>query len=169
MIERVSDTEWQIDIERRAGRVLLVDAAQRTLLFQHPDHLGNVGWIVPGGGLEDGESFEEAALREVHEETGLILDRLDGEVYHHTFIVPFRGQVIRQQAVVYVAFLDEVDIDIDPGGRTARWWTPEAVRETPHLMRPVELADVLLPLLTAGIPQQPTLLPLYVSPVLTGR
>ncbi len=30
-------------------------------------------WHIPGGGIEVGESFEEAVIREVEEETGLIL------------------------------------------------------------------------------------------------
>jgi 8-oxo-dGTP pyrophosphatase MutT (NUDIX family) len=35
---------------------------------QHKDH---AYWTLPGGGIEPGETPEQAAVREVHEETGL--------------------------------------------------------------------------------------------------
>jgi 8-oxo-dGTP pyrophosphatase MutT (NUDIX family) len=37
-------------------------------------------WHVIAGGTEDGESFEQAALRELREETGLVLDGDIGEI-----------------------------------------------------------------------------------------
>jgi 8-oxo-dGTP pyrophosphatase MutT (NUDIX family) len=34
-------------------------------------------WIIPGGGIDEGESIEKALTREVFEETGINLDVLD--------------------------------------------------------------------------------------------
>lgn len=42
---------------------------------------GNGTWCPPGGHLEFGESFEEAACREAKEETGLMVSEADVSVY----------------------------------------------------------------------------------------
>ena len=51
---------------RAAGGVVLRDG--EVCLVHRPRY---DDWTLPKGKLDDGESFEEAALREVHEETGL--------------------------------------------------------------------------------------------------
>lgn len=48
--------------------VIIVDNEGRILLQHRSD---NGDWGIPGGSMELGESFEEAARREVLEETGL--------------------------------------------------------------------------------------------------
>ena len=57
-------------ILRPAARVLLIDAQDRVLLLRANVGEGDV-WITPGGALEPGESAEQAALRELREETGV--------------------------------------------------------------------------------------------------
>jgi len=38
-------------------------------------------WVIPGGHMEIGESFEQTAIREVHEETGITLSKGDIQVF----------------------------------------------------------------------------------------
>ncbi len=80
-------------LTRQAGRIFVLDDQRRVLLMHERRDIGSdrSHWITPGGGVEAGESLVEAALREVHEETGLRLE-LDAaaqpmyvERVHYTF------------------------------------------------------------------------------------
>ena len=58
--------------------IILNKATQEVLLHKREDFRV---WALPGGGIETGESWEEAAVREVYEETGyrVGIERLVGE------------------------------------------------------------------------------------------
>lgn len=57
-------------IPRPAARVVLLDTDDRVLLIRSKWD-GRSLWFTPGGRIEEGESPEEAARRELHEETGI--------------------------------------------------------------------------------------------------
>jgi 8-oxo-dGTP diphosphatase len=63
------------------GACAIFDLRGRVLLVRHT--YGRLNWELPGGGAEPGESPDETAIREVHEETGLDveIDRLTGAYY----------------------------------------------------------------------------------------
>lgn len=86
-----------------AVSALVADAAGRLLLVQRskPPEAGR--WTLPGGRVEPGESLEDAAAREVLEETGLrvriisqagMIERStpDGGVFEiHSFVAQYLG------------------------------------------------------------------------------
>lgn len=61
-------------IPRPAARILLVDGAGRTLMFRFTPDDRPPFWCTPGGAVDPGESYEDAAHRELLEETGLDRD-----------------------------------------------------------------------------------------------
>jgi 8-oxo-dGTP pyrophosphatase MutT (NUDIX family) len=61
-------------VERPAARILLLDDKDRVLLFRFDAGDRPAFWGTPGGAIDPGESFAEAARRELREETGLDLD-----------------------------------------------------------------------------------------------
>jgi len=60
---------------RATSRVLLIDPEDRVLMFLQygKDRAVAPRWITPGGGVDPGETHDIAALRELREETGLVL------------------------------------------------------------------------------------------------
>ena len=56
---------------RRAARIIVLDPETRVLLFRFNVADRPPFWVTAGGECEEGETFEEAAQRELFEETGI--------------------------------------------------------------------------------------------------
>jgi len=74
-----------IDVVRAAGGIIVRDG--RVVVVHRPQY-GD--WTLPKGKLEDGESWEAGALREVAEETGLVCEL--GEEIGRTRYVDSHGR-----------------------------------------------------------------------------
>ena len=142
-------------IEREAARVLLLDGRDRVLLFLgcDPDRpQAGSWWFTPGGGLEPGEDVRAGAVREVLEETGLVLDpdELVGPVHSETAEFSLGGDRYRQTGEFFVARVEAHEVDT--GGFSAleqsfvldhRWWTRDELRTTTDTVYPAVLLDLL--------------------------
>lgn len=67
-------------------------------------------WVLPKGRLEDGESQEQAALREVHEETGVKTDIVRYVGFVKYFYRHRDGTRVRKTVYYYLMSADEVDV-----------------------------------------------------------
>ena len=142
-------------LERRAARVLLVDTDRRILLqncCDPSDPSQGSWWNTLGGGIDDGESPEQAAARELREESGLHVaaDEVGPVVHRRTTCFRFGGQAYRQSEDYFLVRTDA--FDAAPTGHSElelqavlgmRWWTPEELRATSEQVFPAELVAVL--------------------------
>jgi ADP-ribose pyrophosphatase len=72
--------EMKAEIVRHPGSVVLIpltDAGEIILVKQYRPAIARWAWELPAGTLKDGEDPREAAVRECHEEIGLIPRRLE--------------------------------------------------------------------------------------------
>ena len=72
--------ETTLEIVRHEGSVVLIpvtDDGKLLLVRQYRYAVGRFLWELPAGSLESGEDLEAAAVRECHEELGLIPSRVE--------------------------------------------------------------------------------------------
>ena len=148
---------------REAARAVVLDRAGRILLvrFEFPERSL---WACPGGGLDPGETHEDAVRRELREEVGLELEALGPCIWTRTHVIPFPDG--RWDGQVERFFLVETDA-FEPGGTLSpgelrrefvtavRWWTPQELAASRELHAPRRLPRLVAELRAHGPPPEP--------------
>jgi 8-oxo-dGTP pyrophosphatase MutT (NUDIX family) len=144
--------------ERPSSRILLLDPEDRLLLFRFDFAHGSFGerifWCTPGGGVDPGESFEAAACRELHEETGLRIADPGPEVARRRYSYNLaNGERMRSDDRYFVVRVDALticDTNWSPLERQSitehRWWTEEALAQCSDRIWPGDLGQLLVEL-----------------------
>ncbi|MEO4053072.1 NUDIX hydrolase [Solibacillus sp. CAU 1738] len=96
--------------------VLLFDSDEENILMVKNKGSHSSYYTLPGGAVENGETLEEAAIREVNEETGLNVE-LEGvfavsEAFfedrgHHAIFFTFKGRIVDGE--IKISFPDEIE------------------------------------------------------------
>lgn len=119
-------------------------------LAHHPR--SEKAWVVPKGHVEPGETIEQAALREIYEETGLskirLLNHL-GSLLRES--MKSNGDVVQKTIHYYLAYaLDEnpTPVPTDTAFIAIGWFSPqEALRLLPYEEERALFSEQLAPLL----------------------
>ena len=155
--------EGERPVVRPTARVLLLAPADRVLLFRtrDPDDPDRPFWYPPGGRVEDGETVEEAAIREVLEETGFDVE-LGPLIGVRRHVVSFAGVWADVRETWFLARASTSTVDTT--GFTPlevatieehRWWTLEELEATSDPLTPRALAALVHDLLRDGPPPTP--------------
>lgn len=163
---------------RPTVRLFLLDPQDRLLLFRVRDPSvrdpndptdtdpDRIFWVTPGGGVEPGETFPQAALREIVEETGILNPTLGPLIGTREKLLLINGKPVLGQEEYYVARVPTAEIWIE-GMNAAeratvlgpRWWTAEELRATTEMMFPETIPSLMPTILTATEGFTPIVIP----------
>lgn len=117
-------------------RGVAVDAGGRVLLVKHT-YLH--GWWLPGGGVERGQTAEDALIREMREEAGLIVEGRPALVSVHANERHFRGDHVLVYRIDRFALTDRTS-----HGEIADigWFEVDALPDDAHRATRARLQEV---------------------------
>lgn len=155
---------------RPTARLIVLGVDDRVLLFRYEDPTPLdprrpellTYWVTPGGRLEPGETYEQAGVRELWEETGVRVSEIGPWVWSREKVLHFpdgpllfheRYYVVRApSAAVSIENMEESERRVY---REHRWWSLEELRTIGDAVFPEGFADMLEPILIGRIPSQP--------------
>jgi double-stranded uracil-DNA glycosylase len=138
---------WLEPTNRVAVRALVIDDDDRVLLVQYRRPVGDeTWWGTPGGGVDPGETDEQALARELREEIGLHEFELGPVLFEHVGAFPWARQLFRQMNKTYLVRVRDHEpratIDLSAEGVVdVRWWSRSELEATDAQFAPPDLLE----------------------------
>ena len=135
---------------RRAARLIVLDPDTRALMFRYDVPGRPPFWVTAGGECEPDETFEEAARRELLEETGITVDPGPQIARMTPEFITVEGEPVQADERFFLVRVDEARIDTSR--HTAleqelmtqhRWFTLAELESWDEAVFPVNLADMI--------------------------
>ena len=135
---------------RRAARLIVLDPEGRALMFRYDVPGRDPFWVTAGGEVDPGESFEDAARRELFEETGITADPGPQIARMTPEFVTVEGEPVQADERFFLLRVSEARIDT--AGHTAleqklmtqhRWFTLDELESWHEAVFPVNLAAMI--------------------------
>lgn len=143
---------------RLASRVILSNQDKRVLYLQATEpETGKRFWVMPGGGLEPNESFEDAAKREAFEESGCLF-YLGPYVWFRRHKHIWNGKPFDQYERFFVAFTS--DSTYSPSNQDGyiskhKWWSLQELQSSSEEFAPMDIRNIISPILNGTYPESP--------------
>ncbi len=135
---------------RRAARLIVLDPEGRALMFRYDVPGRDPFWVTAGGECEPGESFEDAARRELFEETGIAADPGPEIARMTPEFVTVEGEPVQADERFFMVRVAEARVDtsrhtaLEQALMTQhRWFTLNELENWPEAVFPVNLADMI--------------------------
>ncbi len=147
-------------IDRDAARLLVLTPDFRVLVLRLEPAFRDPFWVTPGGGLDEGESYEDAARRELREEVGRDDLELGPCIWHRQVTFTWERWRVHQRERTFLVSVpgtfDAVTVhpDEEPIVGSA-WFRPEELRGLLDVVYPIGLDEHIDRLASAGIPVTP--------------
>jgi TDG/mug DNA glycosylase family protein len=138
---------WLEPTNRVAVRALVIDDDDRVLLVQYRRPVSDeTWWGTPGGGVDPGETDEQALARELREEIGLHEFELGPVLFEHVGAFPWARQLFRQMNKTYLVRVRDHEpretIDLSTEGVVdVRWWSRSELEATDAQFAPPDLLE----------------------------
>ncbi len=147
---------------RLTARILVLNERDELLMFEYQEADGRRFWVTPGGGVEPNESFEQAAVRELLEETGFKLENIGKPVWERRKILDFLNERVMFDERHFVVRVGGAEVSGEnPDGLERdmtlghRWWSLEELISTSETVYPENLVCYLEPILRGKMPVEP--------------
>jgi 8-oxo-dGTP pyrophosphatase MutT (NUDIX family) len=144
----------KIPLRRFTARALPIDDQDRVLLLYgfDPARPDQPFWFTIGGAMEDGETLQEAAAREMYEEVGIRAEADDLSGPYGTGVIEFcfAEYAVTQDQTFFAIRVSDATVSFEhmeqdeKDTTTAyRWWSVEELESTEEVFFPEDLAVIV--------------------------